>query len=1157
MTSEPKSVKNIFLAAVEKPLGERAAYLDEACAGDAQLRQRVEDLLKAHEQPGGFLEKPAIEMASPEGLATTEDEPKTEPLGTVIGPYKLLQQLGEGGMGTVYLAQQTEPVKRLVALKIIKAGMDSAEVLARFEQERQALAVMDHPNIAKVLDAGTTQGHGPASVGLGRPYFVMELVKGIPITKYCDQEHLSPKERLELFIPVCQAVQHAHQKGIIHRDLKPSNVIIALYDGRPVPKVIDFGVAKATGPKLTEQTMFTEVGRILGTLEYMAPEQAEINNLDIDTRADIYSLGVLLYELLTGSPPFTRQQLRSAAFTEMMRMIREVEPPKPSTRLSSSNDLPSIAAKRKLEPKRLCKLVHGDLDWMVMKALEKDRGRRYETANGFAMDIQRYLADEPVLAGPPGAAYRVQKFLYRNRGPVIAATVILLLLVGGIVGTAWSLVRAVNAERVALADRDAADKARKEEAKQRATADEQRGRAEKSEQAAKDEAVKAKQAADEAKAVLDFFQNQVLAAARPEGQDWGLGKDATIRRAVDAAEPKIAEAFKDKPLVEASIRNVLGATYFCLGEPALAIQQLEQARSKRQLHLGPDHIDTLLTMNNLAVNYLGAGKFELALPLMEQTLASATAKLGRDDPFILESQNSLGMAYLNAGKVALAVPLLKETLQARKGRLGPDHPDTLTSMNSLANAYSYAGKLDLAVPLFEQIMAARKEKLGAEHPDTLQSMNDLAAAFQAAGKLELALPLFEQTLAVRKAKLGPNHPSTLESMNNLATAYQAAGKLDLALSLNEQTLTGCKAKLGLDHPATLRSMKNLAMAYQADHKLDLALPLFEQVLAAMKAKLGPDHPETLNSMSALALAFRDARKLDLALPLFEQTLAACKAKLGPDHPETLASINNLAAAYWSVRNLDRSIPLFELALQLHVKKLGKDHPATLNIMANLGVNYGDAGRLKEAVPLLEEAVGRAQKLKPFPAILAWVPGALAVTYDRAGTFDKSESIYRESLEATKQQFGADDPHTASSGVQLGFNLLQQEKYAEAEPILRECLAIRQKKELDAWTTFSTKSMLGGALLGQKKFAEAEPMLLQGYEGMKEREAKTPSANAPDSDSKKPVADAPGSAKTGGFTHPARLVEALERLVQLYDATGRKEAAAKWRAELEAAKAKRP
>src|ERR1700733_3738143 len=359
----------------------------------------------------------------PSPAATVIGEHLAEQVGIVIGPYRLLQKLGEGGMGTVWVAEQSEPVKRRVALKLIKIGMDTTHVLRRFEAERQALALMDHQNIAKVLDAGTTPQ--------GRPYFAMELIKGIPITKYCDQEHLTPRERLELFIPVCQAVQHAHQKGLIHRDLKPSNVLIALYDGMPVPKVIDFGVAKATSQKLTERTLYTEVGQIVGTLESMAPEQAELNNLDIAWRGVIYSLGVILYELLAGSPPFTAKQLQGAGFNEMLRMIREVEPPRTSTRMSSSEALPPIASNLKLEPSRLTRVVHGDLNWIVMKALDKDRSRRYETANGFAMDIQRYLADEPVSAGAPGALYRMRKFARKHRAGLIATAAFAVLLVVG------------------------------------------------------------------------------------------------------------------------------------------------------------------------------------------------------------------------------------------------------------------------------------------------------------------------------------------------------------------------------------------------------------------------------------------------------------------------------------------------------------------------------------------------------------------------------------------------------------------------------------------------------------------------------------------------------------------------------------------------------
>jgi WD40 repeat protein/serine/threonine protein kinase len=426
--------RSIFAAALDiTDPEERAAYLERACAQQPGLRRHIDDLLAAQDQLGSFLQAPVLGTA-----ATLEERPLPEGPGTRVGPYQLVQPLGEGGMGLVYLAEQQEPVRRRVALKIIRPGLDSAPVIARFEAERQALALMDHSNIAKVLDAGTTN--------TGRPYFVMELVHGVPITQFCDAKQLAPHQRLELCVPVCQAIQHAHQKGIIHRDIKPSNVLVTVHDDQPVPKVIDFGVAKAIEQRLTDKTLFTQVGTLVGTLEYMSPEQAERNAQGVDTRSDIYSLGVLLYELLTGTTPLERERLRDTPLDQLIRLIKEEEAPWPSARLSSSPDLTKIAAARKTEPAKLSRLVRGDLDWIVMKCLEKDRTRRYETANGLARDVERYLHHDPVEACPPSVGYRLRKFVRKHRMPVMFAAVFALLLVAGVVVSAWQAVRARTAE---------------------------------------------------------------------------------------------------------------------------------------------------------------------------------------------------------------------------------------------------------------------------------------------------------------------------------------------------------------------------------------------------------------------------------------------------------------------------------------------------------------------------------------------------------------------------------------------------------------------------------------------------------------------------------------------------------------------------------------
>src|SRR5262249_30354020 len=444
-------IEAVFFAALDKKdAAERGAYLDQACVGDPDLRRCVEKLLAAQPKVGEFLQAPAPGLPAADPNATADHASDERP-GTILGPYKLLHAIGEGGMGTVWMAEQSEPVKRRVALKVIKPGMDSRQVLARFEAERQALALMDHPNIAKVLDAGATAN--------GRPYFVMELVKGQPITEYCDKNRLSTPERLELFVAVCNAIQHAHQKGVIHRDIKPTNVLVALYDGKPVPKVIDFGVVKAIGDPLTDKTLFTRHGQVVGTFEYMSPEQATLDQVDIDTRSDVYSLGVLLYELLTGTTPLDKEQLRQGGLVEVLRRIREEEPPKPSTRLTSSPGLlATAAAYRKSDSQKLPRAVRGELDWIVMKALDKDRNRRFATANGLAADVERYLNDEPVQACPPTLAYRFRKWARKHKVAFATTSTVAAALLLGIALTGWQAVRATKAERDTAAERDKAVK---------------------------------------------------------------------------------------------------------------------------------------------------------------------------------------------------------------------------------------------------------------------------------------------------------------------------------------------------------------------------------------------------------------------------------------------------------------------------------------------------------------------------------------------------------------------------------------------------------------------------------------------------------------------------------------------------------------------------
>ncbi|HQR05504.1 MAG TPA: tetratricopeptide repeat protein [Gemmatales bacterium] len=999
MPIDPKRVQAVFLAAVEQTeRSARAAVLDHECSGDNELRRRVEALLRANDEPGSYLDQPAVGLPDKQaateattGFEATQSYTSADPTpGVVIaGRYTLEQKIGEGGMGEVWVAKQSEPVKRKVALKLIKAGMDSKSVVQRFEQERQALAMMDHPNIAKVLDGGLNADR--------RPFFVMELVNGLPLTKFCDETKLGIKERLELFIPICQAVQHAHQKGIVHRDLKPSNILVTMIDGKPVPKVIDFGVAKATSGRLTEDSLSTQFGAVVGTLEYMSPEQAEFSGDDIDTRADIYSLGVILYELLTGLRPIDSKRLKKAALTEMIRIIQKEEPSKPSRRLSTDASLPSMAAIRQIDPRKLTNLLRGELDWVVMKCLEKQRDRRYETANGLARDIQRYLADEVVEARPPSLAYKLRKFALRNKVKVIAAGLVFCTLLAGVLGTLAGL---LEARRQA----DAKELARQDEARQRALAEQREreavGERQKAEVAREQEIVAKNDAVAkrrEAEINLGYARkgNEILSSiftgldTKTQYAEVGEFRLALSNNLLKAVRELEGSSIGD-PLVVAEMQMNLGESLLALGEANLAIEVLEKAHHTREAKLGLDHPDTLASMHSQAMSYSLSGNLDKAVALLEQTLKLRTAKLGPDHHETINTMYSLAISYGEKGNLNQALALLEQTWKMQKSKLGENHVKTLTTMNSLGTAYGKIGRLDEAHTLLEQTLKLMRTNLGTDHPETLRCMKNLAGSYNVVRKLDLAIPLMEQILKHQTANLGANHPSTLSTLTSLADGYRTVGKLEQALPLLEQSLKVQTMKLGSDHPETLRSINNLGGLYYSTGKTDQAIPLLEKAYYLRKAKLGAEHPDTLTSMNNLAGIYQVSGKPELALPLVKQSLELRTAKLGQDHPDTLTSLNNLAMVYREAGKLDEALPLMEQTVKRRTAKLGATHPDTLSSLANLGVI------------LLRQKKGI-----------------------------EAEGIFREHL-ALRLKTNPSDWTTFDAYSLLGDSLLTQKKYAEAE-----------------------------------------------------------------------------------------------------------------------------
>jgi non-specific serine/threonine protein kinase/serine/threonine-protein kinase len=903
----------LFAAALELPTDKRSAFLDGACGANGEFRVRIERYLRAHDR-GGPLDAPAPQITD-----FLKEFATLGRIGEQIGPYKLREQIGEGGMGEVYVAEQTQPVRRKVALKIIRPGMATKDVVARFEAERQALAMMDHPNIARVFDGGATDA--------GQPYFVMELVQGPPITEYCDDRRLTTHQRLELFLSVCRAVQHAHQKGIIHRDLKPSNILVPRIDGEAVPKVIDFGVAKAVGQTLTERTVYTQFSQLVGTPLYMSPEQAEPGVVDIDTRSDVYSLGVLLYELLTGHTPFESESLKQAGFDEMRRMIREDDPPRPSGRLSTlaAGRLSTVADRRAVDPRQLTRTLHGDLDWIVMKCLEKDRNRRYETANGLAMDVRRYLAHEPVDACPPSKFYRLRKYVQRNKGPVLSASLVLLVLVGGIVGTTVGMIRAEQARRSAVAAEFA--EAQRAEGERRA----------------KEEAQKRLAQIENATEILAaVFRDLDPESAENEGVTL---RALLTQRTNEAAQQLEGEVVGD-PLVVARLQHVLGICLQGLGDLKQAEAVLVKAYQTREQLLGADHLDSLATKHRLAMLYRAQAKFTLSETLYKEVLKGRTAKLGPEHPDTLLSQHHLAMLFHSQSDFDAAERLYKEVLRRRTVTLGADHLDTLATQHRLATLYRSQGKFDLAETLCKEVLERRTARLGADHLYTLTSTQLLAALYVDQDKLELAEPLYKEVLDLRRAKLGPDHPDTLGTLHHLGLLYRSMRRPDLSIPYLEEALRLRMAKLDPDHPDTLGTKADLGISYSHAGRWAEAIALLEEV---HRKNRGYHLPPRVGD--DLLTVYVRAGETTKAIALTTEEVRAAREMFPSDSPALTATIADAGGALLELQAYAQAEPLLRETLSLGDQYL-PDSWRTYHARTLLGGALMGQQKFAEAEPLL-------------------------------------------------------------------------------------------------------------------------------------------------------------------------------------------------------------